>query len=90
MSSYQIFLEHLLAGKYVVEQLWYLNLFKLDLQYLLFCFKLRVYSTQKCGGSSVIEFTLIKAVCERGRKPRIEPGLGWHTSALTNELQEVI
>ena len=41
------------------------------------------------GGSSMIGFPLVIAVSERDM-PGIEPGpLGWHTSALTNELQEV-
>ena len=39
--------------------------------------------------SSMIGFPLVMADSERD-KPGIEPGpLGWHTSALTNELQEV-
>jgi hypothetical protein len=41
------------------------------------------------GGSSKISFPLAKAVSEWDM-PGIEPGpLGWHTSALTNELEEV-
>ena len=41
------------------------------------------------GGSSMIRFPLVIAVSERDM-PGIEPGpLGWHTSALTNELQDV-
>jgi hypothetical protein len=41
------------------------------------------------GGSSMVGFSLVIAVSERDM-PEIEPGLlGWHTSALTNELQEV-
>ena len=41
------------------------------------------------GGNSMIRFRLVIAVSERDM-PGIEPGpLGWHTSALTNELQEV-
>ena len=41
------------------------------------------------GGSSMIGFPLVIAVSERDM-PGIKPGqLGWHTSALTNELQEV-
>ena len=41
------------------------------------------------GGSSMIGFSLVKAVSKRDM-PGIEPGpLGWQTSALTNELQEV-
>ena len=41
------------------------------------------------GGSSLIRFPLVKAVSERDM-PGIEPGpLGWQTSTLTNELQEI-
>ena len=41
------------------------------------------------GGSSMIGFPLVIALHERDM-PGIEPGpLGWHTNALTNELQEV-
>ena len=41
------------------------------------------------GGSSMIGFPLVISVSERDM-PGIEPGpLGWHTSALTNELKEV-
>ena len=41
------------------------------------------------GGSSMIGFPLAIAVSERDM-PGFEPGLlGWHTSALTNELQEI-
>ena len=41
------------------------------------------------GGSSMIGFPLVIAFSERDM-PGIEPGpLGWHTSTLTNELQEV-
>ena len=41
------------------------------------------------GGSSKIGFPLVIDVSER-HMPGIEPGpLDWHTSALTNELQEV-
>ena len=41
------------------------------------------------GGSSMIGFPLVIAVSVRDM-PGIETGLlGWHTSALTNELQEV-
>ena len=41
------------------------------------------------GGNSMIGFPLGIAVSERDML-EIEPGpLGWHTSALTNELQEV-
>ena len=41
------------------------------------------------GGSSMVRFPLVIAVSERDMSG-IEPGpLGWHTSALTNELQEV-
>ena len=41
------------------------------------------------GGSSMIWFPLVIAVPEQDM-PEIEPGpLGWLTSALTNELQEV-
>ena len=41
------------------------------------------------GGSSMIGLTLVIAVSERDM-PGFEPGpLAWHTSTLTNELQEV-
>ena len=41
------------------------------------------------GGSSMIWFPLVIAVSER-HMPGIKPGsLGWHTSTLTNEQQEV-
>ena len=41
------------------------------------------------GGSSMTGFPLVIAVSERDM-PGIEPGpLGWHTSALINELHEV-
>jgi hypothetical protein len=41
------------------------------------------------GSSSMIRFTLVIAVSEQDM-PGIEPGpLYWHTSALTNEIQEV-
>ena len=41
------------------------------------------------GGSSMIRFPLVIAVSERDM-PGIKPGpIGWHTSVLTNELQEV-
>ena len=40
-------------------------------------------------GSPMIRFPLVIVVSERDM-PEIEPGpLGWHISALTNELQEV-
>jgi hypothetical protein len=42
------------------------------------------------GGSSMIRFPLVIAVSERDM-PEFEPRpLGWHPSALTNELQEVV
>ena len=41
------------------------------------------------GGRSMIRFPLVIAVSKRDM-PGIKPWpLGWHTSALTNELQEV-
>ena len=41
------------------------------------------------GDSSMVWFRLVIHVSERDM-PEIEPGpLGWHTSTLTNELQEV-
>ena len=51
--------------------------------------KISMLYTKSGGGSSMIRFPLVIAVSERDM-PGIEPGpLGWHTSALTNKLQEV-
>ena len=56
---------------------------------LLLIYNKHVVHENAVDGSSMIGFPLVIAVSERDM-PGIEPGpLGWHTSALTNELQEV-
>ena len=50
----------------------------------------RVVQENVVGGTSIIGFPLVIAVSEQDI-PGIEPGkLRWQTSALTNELQEVL
>ena len=60
-----------------------------NLNWSLFCFTFKhVVQGNVVGGSSVIGLTLVIADSKQDM-PGIKPGPpGWHTSALTNELQE--
>ena len=49
----------------------------------------RVVHKNVVGGSNKIGFPLVIAVSERDIRAIERGPLGWHTSALTNELQEV-
>ena len=53
-------------------------------------YKLYKYVVHKnvVGGSSMIKFPLVIAVSERDMN-QTRASIGWHTSALINELQEV-
>jgi hypothetical protein len=70
------------------------NIWKVDpINFVFYIFKMdetnkHVFHKNLVVGSSIIGFPLLRAVSEQDM-PGIKPGLlGWHTSTLTNELQE--